>query len=155
MTNISPHFDDREFFSPDVYEMLVNDGVRPQWLIDRTLVQILEELRAWLNNLYDEKVIIEITHTESGVNGFVTSSQNATRNSSNPKKGKWSQHQYGRAVDIVANRIAEGRKIPVDPKEIQKYFENTLSFGGLGKGKTFTHVDTRFSNHLIIWEYND
>jgi len=137
MTNLSPNFSDKEFFSEDVYEMLGNDNVAPRWLVDRTLVELLEGYREWCNSIYDEKVIIQITKTESGVNGFVTSSQNSTRNSSNPKTTKWSQHQYGRAVDFVAYRITKERKIPIAPKETQKYFEETMKFGGLGKGKTF------------------
>ena len=56
---------------------------------------------------------------------------------------EFSQHLYGNAVDFIIEGIS--------PKEIQKYCENLFKDGGIGYGKTFTHVDVR--GKRARWNY--
>ena len=48
----------------------------------------------------------------------------------------YSQHQYGKAADIVVKGVK--------PSEVAAYAEQLMpSYGGVGRYATFTHVDTR------------
>lgn len=48
----------------------------------------------------------------------------------------YSQHQYGKAADIVVKGVK--------PAEVAAYAEQLMpSYGGVGRYATFTHVDTR------------
>lgn len=47
----------------------------------------------------------------------------------------YSQHLYGRAADIKVNGIA--------PSKVADYAETILPKGGVGRYKTFAHVDVR------------
>lgn len=48
----------------------------------------------------------------------------------------YSQHQYGKAADIVVKGVK--------PADVAAYAEQLMpSYGGVGRYSTFTHVDTR------------
>lgn len=48
----------------------------------------------------------------------------------------YSQHQYGKAADIVVKGVK--------PAEVAAYAEQLMpSYGGVGRYATFTHIDTR------------
>lgn len=48
----------------------------------------------------------------------------------------YSQHQYGKAADIVVKGVK--------PSDVAAYAEQLMpSYGGVGRYATFTHVDTR------------
>ena len=49
----------------------------------------------------------------------------------------YSQHQYGKAADIVVKGVK--------PSDVAAYAEQLMpSYGGVGRYATFTHIDTRF-----------
>jgi hypothetical protein len=55
---------------------------------------------------------------------------------------RFSQHRLGKAVDIVVKGLA--------PKEVQQRLEGYWQ-GGMGYGRTFTHLDTR--SHIARFKY--
>lgn len=102
-----------------VYEFACNDGSDPVF-ISQALADILENIRVHFG---------KPVHINSG---YRTVSFNASLKNSSKK----SQHCNGLAADI---RV-EG----VSPDRVADYAEQLLGdHGGVGRYKTFTHVDTR------------
>lgn len=128
MTKLSEHFKLEEFFKPDTLADLRQKGQDPQWHLDERLIVRLEQIRTHFNKA------VKITRAYSSqAENFAT-------------EGKpYSQHLYGRGVDFIVDGI--------EPGVVQAYIRSAFADGGLGKGKTFTHLDCRWSNYLIEWEY--
>lgn len=83
----------------------------------RALAPHLQDIR----NHYGRPVVITSGWRSARVNWQVRGASN-------------SQHLVGKAADIVV--------VGVSPKEVQRYL-NPIWKGGLGFGRTFTHVDIR------------
>lgn len=56
-----------------------------------------------------------------------------------------SQHLKGKAVDIQVKNI--------QPNEVYEFCKTIMVTGGLGNGKSFTHIDTRNNEELLTFEY--
>jgi uncharacterized protein YcbK (DUF882 family) len=128
MSKLSENFSVEEFFKPETLADLRQNKQDPQWHIDERIVVRLEQIRRHFGKP------VHITRCYS------TAAENFT------VEGKpYSQHLYGRGVDF----IVEG----VDAPTVQAYIKSAFADGGLGHGKNFTHLDCRWSNYLIEWEY--
>lgn len=86
-------------------------------LIDDKLITLLQKLR----NKVEKPIIIN--------SGFRCAAHNKAVGGATT-----SQHTIGKAADIRVSGI--------DPEKIANYCE-TIGFDGIGRYKTFTHVDTR------------
>lgn len=93
--------------------------------VDAELIEVLQSVRDY----FDAPVTPESGCRCERHNIAVGGSQN-------------SLHKIGRAADI---KVAG-----VEPAEVQDYLETIMSAGGIGRYKTFTHVDTR-SNGPARW----
>ena len=100
-----------------VKEFACTDGSDPIF-IDSELVDILQKIR----NHFNRPVTI--------TSAYRTPTKNKACGGS-----VYSQHLYGRACDIKAQGIA--------PSRVADYAEKLLQNGGVGRYKTFTHVDVR------------
>jgi len=94
-------------------------GKLPSGGISQDLMNKLEVLRSKLGN---RKITI--------VSGYRCPSHNKAVGGA-----KNSQHLYGRAADIIVEGVA--------PSTVANAAESIFSNGGLGRYKTFTHVDVR------------
>lgn len=72
----------------------------------------------------------------------VNSSQRCKPHNSAVGGSVFSQHLYGRAADIVVKDVS--------PDDVHKYIDETHENVGLGKYKSFTHIDVR--GHRARWE---
>jgi uncharacterized protein YcbK (DUF882 family) len=99
--------------------------------VDVELLEKLEALHAYLADLADAPVRI---HINSG---------NRCRLYNDKVGGEdLSQHLRSRAADITAEQGVEGHWSPIAPEVVADAAE-TIPFGGIGRYKTFTHVDSR------------
>ena len=112
----------------DWQEFVTDDGGNPLAKLDQRLIERLQFVRDHFNKK------IKIT------SGFRTPEHNSEVGGS-----KNSQHLYGRAADFVVEDI--------EPVMVQEYCRNTFTTGGLGLGKTFTHLDVRWSDTLVVFDY--
>ena len=102
-----------------VREFACEDGSDPIFVSDK-LVKILQSIRSHFGQ--------PVTLTS----GFRTASHNAKTKDASPK----SQHLYGLAADIQVSGVS--------PSDVADYAEKLLpNTGGVGRYKTFTHVDVR------------
>ena len=129
MGDLSESFNSKEFFKDDTYQTIKSCKHEPAWHIDPELVKRLQIIRQYFNSP------VRIT------SGYRTMGENIAAGSSS----KYSFHQEGKAADIVV----EG----VDPLKVQGFIEDNWDTGGLGLGKTFTHIDVRNSSRLVKWSY--
>jgi hypothetical protein len=135
---ISNHFDLREFVTPEAYTAL---GDKSLWLIDIRIVNIAEAIREGLG----KPVIINNWHTgghyqESGLRNFNTGTG-----------AKYSQHKYGRAIDM---KIQD-----TEPETVRQYIrDNFLWLNGLGlttielETPSWIHVDCRNTGLSTLFE---
>ena len=100
-----------------VREFACTDGSDPIF-IDTELVVILQKIR----NHFGAPVTITSAYRTVGVNNACDG-------------GLYSQHLYGKAADIKVKGVA--------PSKVAEFAESLLQKGGLGRYKTFTHVDVR------------
>ena len=101
-----------------VKEFACKDGSDPVF-ISTELVELLQKIR----DHFERPVTI--------TSGFRTAKHNKAE-----KGAKYSQHLYGTAADI---KVAG-----VKPADVASYAETLLpNSGGIGRYKTFTHVDVR------------
>ncbi len=98
-------------------------------LIDTNLVGLLETVRAKCGN---RPLNITSAYRNKSHNQAVGG---ATR----------SQHLYGRAADFYIS----GRT----HSYVQSVCKNLMRSGGLGFGRTFTHIDVRENNYLVTFNY--
>lgn len=102
-----------------VKEFACNDGSDPVFIAPK-LVEVLENIRTH----FGKAVIIN--------SGYRTVSYNKTVENSS----KTSQHCMGLAADIKVSGVA--------PEQVAAYAETLLpSIGGIGRYKSFTHIDVR------------
>lgn len=127
MGDLTQHFNKREFFSEKMLEYLAQEKKDPRELLDERLLVRLELIRSYF---------ILPVHINSGYRSY---DENITTKGSS----RFSQHMFGRAADIVVERI--------DPKEVQLFIQKNFYDGGLGCYPDFTHIDTRWSKQLISW----
>jgi uncharacterized protein YcbK (DUF882 family) len=125
MTQLSKHFSRKEFACKCGCGM---DSV------DSELLDKLEALHDRLTFLAGAKIRI---HVNSG---------NRCR-AYNEKVGgeELSQHLRSRAADIAVEQLVDEHWSPVAP-EIVADAADVVAFGGIGRYKTFTHVDSRAGN---------
>lgn len=101
-----------------VREFACSDGSDPVF-VSSELVNILQKIR----NHFGKAVTINSAYRTPPKNKAVGGE-------------KYSQHQYGRAADIVVSGVS--------PKKVADYAETLLkNKGGIGRYKTFCHIDTR------------
>ena len=124
---LSEHFDDKEFFDKDTYQLIISSSHAPAWHISPLLINRLEKIREHFG---------KPIHINSG---FRTQSENIIAGSIQ----MFSMHQYGIAADIVIKGV--------EPKEIFHFIVETWTTGGVGRYDTFIHIDVRNSNSLIQW----
>lgn len=125
---LTENFVVEEVMDSELLADLRQKGIDPRWLLDEQLFLRLEQIRKHFN----APVII--------TSGYRSQAKNYLA------KGKdYSQHLFGRGVDFVVEGIAA--------EVVQAYCRNAFVDGGLGKGKDFTHLDTRWSDYLVEWEY--
>lgn len=103
-------------------------------LIHPSLIDLLEAIRKHLNDVYPSGAPIKIN------SGYRTVSYNGTIGGA-----KESRHVLGMAADIHAYRTIRGAKIAIDPNDVAAIAE-VLGAGGVGRYKTFTHVDVDSEN---------
>jgi uncharacterized protein YcbK (DUF882 family) len=125
--DLSKHFSSKEFFTADTY-IKIKEYHDPKWHISELLVTRLELIRQFFN---------QPVHI---ISGYRTEKENISAGGS-----KNSFHKEGKAADIVI----EG----VSPTDVQDFVKKSFNDGGLGKGKTFTHLDVRNSDKLVEWDY--
>ena len=130
MGDLSPHFSSHEFFSKDTFRVLAYSH-DPKWHIDPRLMSMLEEIRGHFG--------VPVTISDRG--GYRSAGENHTAGGA-----KNSFHLEGKAADIKVDGI--------DPDQVQEYCMNKFKYGGLGLGKTFTHIDCRNSESQITWSYS-
>ena len=97
--------------------------------VDIELLRILENIR----NFFDKPVHITSGCRCENHNQFVNGS-------------RYSQHKKGRAADIIVDGI--------EPDVIADFAERLLSSGGVGRYSTFTHIDTRTNDDVVVWSAN-
>lgn len=100
-----------------VKEFACTDGTDPIF-IDTELVKVLQKIRTH----FGKSVTITSAYRTPGKNKACGGTT-------------YSQHLYGRAADIKVKGIA--------PKTVAAYAETILKNGGIGRYKTFTHIDVR------------
>ena len=100
-----------------VKEFACKDGSDPVF-IDTELVEILQKIR----NHFGAPITI--------TSAYRTPTHNKVCGGE-----LYSQHLYGRASDIKVQGIA--------PSKVADYAEKLLANGGVGRYKTFTHIDVR------------
>jgi uncharacterized protein YcbK (DUF882 family) len=124
---VTDHFDSAEFacrdgrLYPDIW---IEDRLRP-------LCQQLEVLRAAI----DRPIVIISGYRSPEWNGRVHGAKN-------------SQHMEGRAADI---RVADMDAGIVHARLIELHAQGAIRIGGLGRYRTFTHVDIRPGDRLAQW----
>lgn len=100
-----------------VKEFACTDGSDPIF-IDSDLVNVLQKIRSHFGK--------SVTITSA----YRTPTKNKACGGTT-----YSQHLYGKAADIQVKGIA--------PEKVAKYAESILKNGGVGRYKTFTHIDVR------------
>ena len=100
-----------------VKEFACADGSDPIF-IDSDLVNVLQKIRSHFGK--------SVTITSA----YRTPTKNKACGGTT-----YSQHLYGKAADIKVKGIA--------PEKVAKYAETILKNGGVGRYKTFTHIDVR------------
>jgi uncharacterized protein YcbK (DUF882 family) len=99
--------------------------------VDYGLILGLESLREKLNDLAGSPVRIHIT------------SGNRCKQYNDKVGGEvFSQHLRSRAADIQCEQLIDSHWSQIAPEIVADEAEK-LPFGGVGRYKTFTHVDTR------------
>jgi uncharacterized protein YcbK (DUF882 family) len=134
MGDLSRNFNAIEFFKQDTYYAIVSANHDPAWHIDRLLVNYLQSIRDYFGKP------VKIT------SGYRTVAEHFTLEQQGLETGRYSLHLEGKAADIVVEGIT--------PDEAQEWWKKQNVSGGLGCGKSFTHIDTRNSDTLIVWGYN-
>jgi len=130
MGNISKNFSWQEFFTAQDIQEAQSRGIDLVVLLDMRMVNKLQMIRNHFGN--------PVTIT-SGFRSF----------EHNQKIGgaKYSQHQYGRAVDFVVKDI--------EPHDVQTWIQEQGWTGGLGLGKNFTHYDiAERGKNLVVFNYS-
>lgn len=129
---LSPNFYLDEFFASCPYYLEKYKHFILAWRVDKYLIMSLQQLR----NEFAKP--IKIT---SGVRDIKANKEAGGKS--------MSLHLLWKAVDFVVDGV--------HPKEVQEYIvkhqDKYLEIKGMGKSSVFTHIDTRFSNKLITWEY--
>lgn len=101
-----------------VREFRCKNGADPIF-IDTALVELLQKIR----DHFGAPITINSAYRTPEYNKKVGGST-------------YSQHQYGKAADIVVKGVK--------PSDVAAYAEQLMpSYGGVGRYATFTHVDTR------------
>lgn len=100
-----------------VREFACTDGTDPVF-IDSDLVAVLQKIRDHFGRSVTITSAYRTPSRNKAVGGEV-----------------YSQHLYGRAADITVKGIA--------PSKVADYAEKILPNGGVGRYRTFTHVDVR------------
>ena len=101
-----------------VREFRCKNGADPIF-IDTALVELLQKIR----DHFGAPITINSAYRTPEYNKKVGGST-------------YSQHQYGKAADIVVKGVK--------PADVAAYAEQLMpSYGGVGRYATFTHVDTR------------
>lgn len=126
--NVARNFTLGEFFVTNsaggkagLYEDLLALSETEQAIVIENIRGVAKAIQEHVRNRFDKPIIITSGWRSRRVNRQVGG---ATR----------SQHLTGKAADIVV--------VGVSPKEVQKAL-NSVWEGGLGYGRTFTHLDTR------------
>lgn len=127
MGDLSEHFDSKEFYTAQTYAYVASINP-PSWYISKKLITRLEIIRAYFGKP------IKIT------SGFRTVGENIIAGGK-----ELSFHLHGKAADIIV--------IDIIPEEVQAFCRKHFTDGGLGLGKTFTHIDVRNTKELIVWTY--
>ncbi len=135
---ISEHFDLREVVTPEAYAAL---GDKAIILMDKRIIDVCEELR----NYFDEPITINNWHSggqyhESGLRNFDTTTG-----------AKYSQHKYGRALDLKFTHVT-----PEEVRnEIREMFDHFSKFGLTTieqSTATWVHIDCRFTGLTTLLE---
>jgi uncharacterized protein YcbK (DUF882 family) len=124
---VTDHFDSAEFACRDgrLYpEIWIEDRLRP-------LCQQLEVLRTAI----DRPIVV--------ISGYRSPEWNAR-----VRGAKNSQHMEGRAADI---RVADVDAGIVHARLLDLHAQGAIKIGGLGRYRTFTHVDIRPGDRLAQW----
>jgi uncharacterized protein YcbK (DUF882 family) len=129
MGDLSTNFDSKEFFKPDIYQKIKSGNRIPAWYIDRELVNRLQIIRDHFNR----PVRINSGYRDMGNNLSAGGSE-------------YSFHLFGKAADIAVDGSS--------PVDVASFVRNTWGWGGLGIAKDFVHLDTRFSDYLVEWNYD-
>jgi len=125
------HFKIQEFFvnQMDYFNQMVKDGVPPEWVIDRPLVDALDLIREH----FGSPVIIN--------SGWRSSDKNIDVGGK-----KYSFHLLGKAADIVVKNA--------DPREVVAFAKTIPQIKGIGLASTWVHVDSRNAKDVVVWRYS-
>jgi flagellar protein FlgJ len=134
MGDLDRNFSAIEFFKPETYQAILAAKHNPAWHIDPMLVNYLQAIRDYFGKP------VKIT------SGYRTQAEHLELEKQGLETGAYSFHCEGKAADIVIDGIT--------PQELQEWWKRQNVRGGLGCGKTFTHIDTRNSKELITWGYS-
>jgi len=127
---LSPHFLTIELYKgcEDFYQTLKSGNIDPRWYCSPLLVEGLEEVRKRIGSAIIVNSGIRTPEHNISVGG-----------------AKNSMHLFGLAADIYC------------PEEhistLYDVVKGVAMFKGIGKGKTFIHVDVRNSDTVIEWTY--
>jgi hypothetical protein len=130
---IGKNFIIQEFVDQATYQRF---GAKSEWFIDQKLFNITQVLRNKFGPM-------TINNWHSGGNR----NWSGLRTNSSPYYKPYSQHSFGRAVDIIFKDVTA--------EEASKYIlDNEIHFitfglGGIELGKSWLHIDVRNSGKLI------
>lgn len=126
------YFNIKEFFigqEDEYYDMLANKA-DPAWFIDPRLKTAIDKVR----EAAGVPVFIN--------NGWRSFGKNIEVHTGNT--GKYSQHQYGRAVDI---------RSAISDEKMLEIIRAIPEIKGIGIGKGWFHIDVRDSEERFEWRY--
>lgn len=145
---ISKNFDIRELVPKEIWDLY---GEKSVWFIDPRTISFLQELRDILEELYPGRISVNVNTWYNG--GSRTKS--GYRMPNEELGAKFSQHKFGRAVDIqvfIMNGANRSQMNPVEVNRIIFNHEKRLMDKGLTTvenvefTKTWNHLDCRPTN---------
>ena len=139
---ISKNFDIRELVPDSIWDTYKERSI---WFIDPRVISFLQELRDILEEIYPGRVSVNVNTWSNGGNR----TKSGYRLPNETTGAKFSQHKFGRAVDVQVFINTSGGRTQIESKEINRIIfanEKRLMDKGL---TTVENVEyTKGWNHL-------
>ena len=91
---------------------------------------------------------LEVIRAAIGLPIVIVSGYRSPEHNTRVRGAKNSQHMEGKAADI---RVADMDAGMLHAKVLDLYRQGAIKIGGLGRYRTWVHLDIRYADHLAQW----